>query len=172
MKKKLLSIALAALFFTTASFAQQITKFAVVDTNKVYQAYFRNSAPVRNYETKKEEFQKELDKQVAELQRLNDQKIEYQRKGNDSEAMKVESQITKKTDFINEFTAAKNTELESLKRSLKENNIFYKQLYDTLARVAESGGYSAILNLQEANSVLWYSPSVDITDQVISQLGL
>ena len=86
--------------------------------------------------------------------------------------MKVESQITKKTDFINEFTAAKNTELESLKRSLKENNIFYKQLYDTLARVAESGGYSAILNLQEANSVLWYSPSVDITDQVISQLGL
>ena len=170
MKKNLLSIAMAALFFTTASFAQQITKFAVVDTNKVYQAYFRNSAPVRNYETKKEEFQKELDKQVAELQRLNDQKIEYQRKGNDSEAMKVESQITKKTDFINEFTAAKNT--EPLKRSLKENNIFYKQLYDTLARVAESGGYSAILNLQEANSVLWYSPSVDITDQVISQLGL
>ena len=102
MKKNFLSIAMAALFFTTASFAQQITKFAVVDTNKVYQAYFRNSAPVRNYETKKEEFQKELDKQVAELQRLNDQKIEYQRKGNDSEAMKVESQITKKTDCINE----------------------------------------------------------------------
>ena len=54
MKKNFLSIAMAALFFTTASFAQQITKFAVVDTNKVYQAYFRNSAPVRNYETKKE----------------------------------------------------------------------------------------------------------------------
>ncbi|MCQ2241324.1 OmpH family outer membrane protein [Treponema sp.] len=170
--KKIFSVLILSLAFTAASFAQQITKFAVVDTNKVYQAYFRNSAPVRNYETKKEDFQKELDKHVAELQRLNDQKIEYQRKGNDSDAMKIEAQITKKTDFINEYTSAKNTELESLKKSLKENNAFYKQLYDTLARVAESGGYSAILNLQEANSILWYSPSVDITDQVISQLGL
>lgn len=171
MKKSFL-ISIFAIAFSAASFSQQITKFAVVDTNKVYQAYFRNSAPVRNYETKKEDFQKELDKHIAELQRLNDQKIEAQRKGNDSEAMKIEAQITKKTDFINEYSSAKNTELESLKKSLKENNTFYKQLYDTLARVAESGGYSAILNLQEANSVLWYSPSVDITDQVISQLGL
>lgn len=172
MKKNIFALCILSIAFTTASFAQQITKFAVVDTNKVYQAYFRNSAPVRNFETKKEDFQKELDKYVAELQRLNDQKIEYQRKGNESEAMKIEAQITKKTDFINEYTSARNTELESLKKSLKENNAFYKQLYDTLARVAESGGYSAILNLQEANSVLWYSPSVDITDQVISQLGL
>ena len=172
MNKKIIVAVLISLFTVSGIFAQQITKFAVVDTNKVYQAYFRNSAPVRNFETKKEDFQKELDKYVAELQRLNDQKIEYQRKGNESEAMKIEAQITKKTDFINEYTSAKNTELESLKKSLKENNAFYKQLYDTLARVAESGGYSAILNLQEANSVLWYSPSVDITDQVISQLGL
>ena len=170
--KRYISVLIYAFAFTAASFAQQITKFAVVDTNRVYQAYFRNSAPVRNYESKKEEFQKELDKQVAELQRLNDQKIEYQRSGNDAEAMKIESKITKKTDFINEFTNAKNTELESLKNSLKENNAFYKELYDTLARVAESGGYSAILNLQEANSILWYSPSVDITDLVISRLGL
>ena len=29
-----------------------------------------------------------------------------------------------------------------------------------------------ILNLQESNAILWYSSSVDITDQVISQLGL
>ena len=170
--KRYISVLICAFAFTAASFAQQITKFAVVDTNRVYQAYFRNSAPVRNYESKKEEFQKELDKQVAELQRLNDQKIEYQRSGNDAEAMKIESKITKKTDFINEFTNAINTELESLKNSLKENNAFYKELYDTLARVAESGGYSAILNLQEANSILWYSPSVDITDLVISRLGL
>ena len=160
-------------FFSMAfSFAQQITKFAVVDTSKVYQAYFRNSAPVRNYENKKEEFRREIDRLVSELQHLNDQKIEFERKGNDAEAMKIEAQITKKSDFINEYTNAKNIELESLKKSLQENNSFYKKLYDTLARVAETGGYSMILNLQESNAVLWYSSSVDITDQVISQLGL
>ncbi|MGN0728630.1 OmpH family outer membrane protein [Treponema sp.] len=160
-------------FFSAAfSFSQQITKFAVVDTSKVYQAYFRNSAPVRNYENKKEEFKREIDRLVAELQNLNDQKIEYERNGNDSEAMRLEAKITKKADFINEYTNAKNTELESLKKSLQDNNAFYKDLYDTLARVAETGGYSMILNLQESNSVLWYSPSVDITEQVIAKLGL
>jgi len=123
MKKNIFAACVLSVAFAAASFAQQITKFAVVDTNKVYQAYFRNSAPVRNYETKKEDFQKELDKHVAELQRLNDQKVEYQRKGNDSEAMKIEAQITKKTDFINEYTSAKNTELESLKKSLENADV-------------------------------------------------
>ena len=29
-----------------------------------------------------------------------------------------------------------------------------------------------ILSLQDANAILWYSSSVDITQQVISELGL
>lgn len=43
-----------------SSFAQQITRFGVVDTARVYQAYFRNSAPVRNYESKKQNFRTKL----------------------------------------------------------------------------------------------------------------
>ena len=44
--------------------------------------------------------------------------------------------------------------------------------YNTLSKIAESGGYSMILSLQDANAILWYSSSVDITQQVISELGL
>ena len=152
--------------------AQQITKFGVVDTARVYQSYYKDSAPVRNYESKKEEFQNEINKIVSELQGLHDKKLEYQRSGNDTQAQKIESQIIKKTEYLNEYTNAKNLELESLKKSLTENDDFYKKLYDTLARIAESGGYSMILSLQQANAILWYSSSVDITDQVISRLGL
>ena len=46
--KRIAVFALLGIFSAAFSFAQQITKFAVVDTAKVYQAYFRNSAPVRN----------------------------------------------------------------------------------------------------------------------------
>ena len=66
----------------------------------------------------------------------------------------------------------KNIELESLRRSLKTSDDFYKKLYSTLERVAEAGGYSMILSLQDSNSILWYSPSVDVTDEIISALGL
>ena len=58
-KKKLLFFVVFVLLFSGGIFAQQITRFGVVDTAKVYQAYFRNSAPVRNYENKKAEFQRE-----------------------------------------------------------------------------------------------------------------
>src|SRR5574344_521311 len=75
--------------------AQQITKFAVVDTNRVYQAYFRNSAPVRNYESKKAEFQEEIDKQTEDLKDLQKKKLEYEKNGDASNAMKVQSEITK-----------------------------------------------------------------------------
>ena len=40
-------------------FAQDITKFGVVDTSRVYAAYFRDTTPIRSYESKKAAFQKE-----------------------------------------------------------------------------------------------------------------
>ena len=170
-KRALLQAALVV-FLVSFAASQQITKFAVVDTNKVYQAYFRNSAAVRNYESKREEFKAELDRLVAELQNLNDQKIEAAQLGNKAQVKKLESEIARKTSYITDYTNAKNSELDSLKKSLEDNDSFYKKLYDTLARVAEKGGYSMILNLQESTSILWFSPSVDITDEVISALGL
>ena len=49
MKKRLLSLFILFLLISIPAFSQQITKFGVVDTAKVYNAYFTNSAPIRNY---------------------------------------------------------------------------------------------------------------------------
>ncbi|MCQ2591959.1 MAG: OmpH family outer membrane protein, partial [Treponema sp.] len=79
--KKLNKILIAAIFVfgfsSFLTFAQQITKFGVVDTSKVYSAYFRNSAPIRNYEKKKSEFQDEIDKRTEELRQLQQKKLDY-----------------------------------------------------------------------------------------------
>ena len=163
---------LLVLFCSAKMYSQQITKFGVVDTSKVYSAYFRNSAPVRNYEKKKAEFQEEINKRTEELKTLQQKKLEYEKNGNDSQALRVEAEITKKTDYLTEYTNAKNVELESMLKSLETSDEFYKKLYNTLGQIAESGGYSMILSLQSDNSILWYSNSVDITDQVIQKLGL
>jgi len=174
--KKNLKIALSLCVFFLVNlipaFSQQITRFGVVDTAKVYNAYFRNSAPVRNYEKKKSEFQDEINKKTDELKSLKEKKLEMETAGNDAGAMRIEAEITKKKDYLTEYTNAKNVELESLQKSLKTSDEFYKKLYNTLSKIAESGGYSMILSLQDANAILWYSSSVDITNQVISELGL
>ena len=169
--KLLISLAVFA-FASVPAFSQQITKFGVVDTAKVYNAYFRNSAPVRNYEKKKAEFQEEINKQVEQIKKLQQKKLDYENSGNDAAAMKTEAEITKKTDYLTEYTNAKNVELESMQKTLQNSDEFYKKLYNTLAKIAESGSYSMILSLQESNAILWYSSSVDITNQVIQELGL
>jgi len=175
MNKKI-KICIAFLVFTCFAgipvFSQQITKFGVVDTAKVYEAYFRNTAPIRNYENKRAEFQAEINKQTEELRKLQQKKLDYENKGNDSAALKTEAEIIKKKDYLTEYTNAKNVELESMQKSLQNSDEFYKKLYNTLSRIAESGGYSMILSLQDSNSILWYSSSVDVTQQVISELGL
>ena len=74
----------AVLLLGSSAFAQQITKFGVVDTAKVYNAYFRNSAPVRNYEKKKAEYQDEINKYTEELQKLKAKKVEYDKQKNES----------------------------------------------------------------------------------------
>ena len=157
-----------ALFFASFALcglsAQQITRFGVVDTAKVYQAYFRNSAPVRNYESKKAEFQREITKRTEEIQRLKQQRAEIN-SDDDSQQSKIDAEIIKKTDALSEYTNAKNIELESMTNNLKNSDSFDE-------RVAENEGYSMILSLQQTNAILWYSSSVDVTDKVISELGL
>ena len=64
MKKYFIATAFLFTMIISNSFAQQITKFGVVDTAKVYNAYFRNSAPIRNFEKKKAEFQDEINKKL------------------------------------------------------------------------------------------------------------
>ncbi|MBR1405189.1 MAG: OmpH family outer membrane protein [Treponema sp.] len=170
--KKISILALFSFVVTSGVFAQQITRFGVVDTAKVYQAYFRNSAPVRNYESKKAEFQREITKRTEEIQTLKQQKTESLSAGDESKALKLDSDIIKKTDALTEYTNAKNVELESMKRNLQNSDSFYKKLYSVLERVAENEGFSMILSLQQNNAILWYSSSVDVTDKVISELGL
>jgi outer membrane protein len=174
MKIKKMSLLVAVLSFCVldGAVSQQITKFGVVDTTRVYAAYFRDTRPVKNYESKREEFQKEINRLTEELKTLQQQKRSFEASGNTTQALKVDADITRRTAYITDYTNAKNLELETLKNNLKASDEFYSKLYSTLSRIAESEGYSMILSLQQANGILWHSPTVDITDSVISALGL
>ena len=170
--RKLIVIAALLACSVCGAFAQQITKFAVVDTSRVYQSYYRDSVQVRNFERKRQEFQDEVARITAEIQQMHDRQLEYERNDDSTNALKLQTQITKRTEYLREYVNAKNAELEALKSSLEDNDEFYQKLYEVIEKIAEGGGYSMVLSLQQSNMILWYSTSVDITDEVISRLGL
>lgn len=170
MKKILLVIALLATCFVSSLSAQQITKFAVVDTDRVYKVFYRNSQTIRDYESKKSAYQTQINKMTQELQNLKNSKTQASMDGNTEEANKLQEEINQKAQNLREYTANKNAELNRLKANLETGDAFYKKLYRIIGNVAEREGFCMVLSPQQNNAILWYSDSVDITDKVIAEL--
>ena len=169
MKRALLFA--AALLASRFLFAQQhITNFGVVDTTKVYEQFFRNSSAVKSYEEKRAVFQEEISRRSDEIRDLQAKLQEAQDLGMDADVKKYQDSIRIKSSSLKTYTQQKNTELNNIKNNLSNNNEFYKNLNRTIKKVAENEGLSMVINLQQSNSILWYSPAVDITEKVIESL--
>lgn len=168
---KKIAIAAFACLCSAELFAQQhITNFGVVDTTKVYEQFFRNSSAVKSYEEKRATFQEEVSRRADEIRDLQTKLQEAQDLGMDSDVKKYQDSIRIKSSSLKTYTQQKNTELNNIKKNLSNNNEFYKNLNRTIKKVAENEGLSMVINLQQSNSILWYSPAVDITDKVIESL--
>ncbi len=170
-KKTVLSICFLMLVGAFASAQQQITNFGIVDTNKVYEYFFRTSTGARNYDSKRKEMQDEINKKTAELRELKAKKDQAQQIGDTDAVETLNSTIKSKTEYLRDYTATKNVELQNLKKSLSESNDFYIKLSKIIKRVAENKGLCMVLNLQGESAILWYSNTVDITEDVIKEMN-
>jgi outer membrane protein len=107
---------------------------------------------------------------TAEIQTLKTSQINAEFQGNQELALRLESEINRKSEYLKEYYKLKTAELESQKSRLTQSGSFLEQVYDEIRYIAESEGYSMVLNLKENTGILWYSPTVDITDKVIQNL--
>ena len=169
MKKSFLLFILFFCFGFTAM-AQQLTRFAVVDLPRVYMAFFRESRAVRDFEERSARVQADIDRMTSEIESLRIQRVNALAMGNQEQAFRLETEITRRSDFLKEYYKTKTAELDNIKNRLTQSDAFLEQVYDEIRYVAESEGYSMVLNLKENNSILWYSPTVDVTDKVIKNL--
>lgn len=170
LKKAFVVLGLLVCSMTAITAQQHITNFGIVNTEKVYNHFYRNSTAIKTYEKKKADLQAEISKKTQELKDLKARKDQYEEIGDTSAAEKVSVQIKEKTEFLREYTNTKNLELQNLKKSLSESNEFYVKLSKVIKRVAENEGLSMVLSLQGENAILWYSQTVDITDKVIKEM--
>jgi len=169
MKKTVLF--LIACFLTTSLYSQQLTRFAVVDLPKVYTAFFRDSRIVREFEERSAGVQAEIDKMTKEIQELRTKRLDLQNRGDQAGALRLENEIYRKSEFLREYYSVKTAEIEDQRRKLAQSDSFMEQVYGEIRSIAESEGYSMVLNLKESTGIIWYSPTVDITDKVIQNLA-
>lgn len=150
--------------------AQQITRFAVVDTARVYSSFYRDSRNVRDYESKKTQYQAEMQRMSDQIKALRQQKVDASSLNEQTKVASLEAEIASKTNILLDYTKAKNAELDSLKKKLLTDDDFYSLLYEEIRKIGEADGYSMVLSLQEGVSIIWYSPTVDITDKLIRNM--
>lgn len=162
----------AAFIVCASAFAQQkITNFGVVDTERIYASFSRNSTKMKNYEKMQADVQTELDKRTEEIRSIQAKIQEAQELELKDDVKKYQNELRTKAATLKTYKDSKEKELAGLKQSLSQNDEFYKKLNATIRRIAENEGLSMIINVDKNQFVLWYSPSVDITDKVIDALS-
>jgi outer membrane protein len=157
-------------FLGVSLHAQQLTRFAVVDLSRVYTSFFQDSRAVRDFEEQSARVQAEINRMTAEIQELRNSQVNAEARGDREQALRLQNEIYRKSEFLKEYFQVKTAELEDRKSRLAQSSSFLEQVYDEIRYIAESEGYSMVLNLKENTGILWYSPTVDITDKLIQNL--
>ncbi|GAB6391635.1 MAG: OmpH family outer membrane protein [Treponematales bacterium] len=168
MKRKLCAI--AACLLAAGLHAQQLTRFAVIDLPRVYTAFFKDSRAVRDFEEKSAKVQRDIDKRSAEVQTLQTQRAEAEAAGDEAKALRLDADIYKRSEALREYYRLKTAELENEKKKLTQAGSFLDQVNSEVRLIAEAEGFSIVLSVKDIEGVLWYSPTIDITDRVIQSL--
>jgi Outer membrane protein (OmpH-like). len=51
-----------------------------------------------------------------------------------------------------------------------QSDSFIKQVYDEIRYIAESEGYTMVLNMKNNPNIIWFNPMIDITEKLIQNL--
>ena len=151
-------------------YAQQLTRFAVVDLPKVYTAFFRDSRAVRQFEERSARVQSDIDRITREIQELRSRHADAVLRDDQNEALRLENQIFRRSEFLRDFYQTRTAELENEKRRLMQSGSFLEQVHDEIRYIAESEGFSMVIDMKDFRGLIWYSPTVDITDRLIANL--
>ena len=174
MKKRVLlifSLCFLTFFLTGQLFGQQLTRIAVVDLPKVYTAFFSVSRAVRDFEDRSAKVQADIDRMSREIAELRAKLEEANKEEDGPLAQRLEREILQKTDALKDFHANETAKLEEQRKNLSQSDSFLGEVFQELRILAESEGYVMVLNLRDNNSIVWYSPLVDLTDKLIHNLS-
>ncbi len=148
--------------------AQQFFKAGVVDFARVYNQFFKETKPVKDFDDFKSGIQKEIDKMKEEIRQINDQRNDAKLKGDSSRVSSLDVEILKRQDVMKEYARVQQIQINSRNLDLQEAN-FLRLLNDEIEQAAVSKGFGLILNKKDT-AVIWFGPDADITDDVLARM--
>ncbi len=150
--------------------AEEITTVGVVDLTRVFDSFYTESASVRNWQARVEQFNQEREQLENEILELEQQMLEYQEEGQEQAALELEEELEDRRAFLDQFIRVRRRQLERERNELLEGDeTFFAQLHRALTQVGNREGFTVIVDA-DSDGLLWHSDQVDVTDKVIDRL--
>ncbi|MFP4376664.1 MAG: OmpH family outer membrane protein [Spirochaetales bacterium] len=170
MKRLIIGAVFVVTAFSGLVAQEQFVTVAVFNIDRVITAYYQDSSTIRRYQDAQQEYE-------AEMERLDDQLLDYQRRradaledGDSRTARRLADDIEALEDDIATRRDAWLARQERLRQELSDD-VFYDRLYRTVEFVAENGGYTGVLEETAMGTALfWISPAIDITREIIDEM--
>ncbi|MDR2965434.1 MAG: OmpH family outer membrane protein [Treponema sp.] len=170
MLKRTFILLFLSVLLITAVHGQHLTRVCVVDLPRVYQEFFRESRAVREFEDRSNRVQTEVNRRQNSINELKVRLEEARESNNTSQVNRLEVQINNQTESLREYFQAQTAILENQRRNLMVSGSFLTQVNDEIRFIAESEGFSIVMDIKANNSIVWYNPTIDITDKLIQSL--
>jgi outer membrane protein len=158
------------LIFSTAYLgAEQITKVAVLDYARILSAFYADSTEARRVEEMKTVFAEDVRRLQAEIQSLEERRLDAENRGDSREALDLDTRIQEKKRYYQEFVRVRGNQIQQASANLGSNNALAKEILREIQYVAESNGFTMVIKRSDPN-LLWWNYEVDITDKVLQRL--
>jgi len=148
--------------------AEQLTTVGVIDINRVYNSFYRDSQQVRDLERLRNEYQSEINEEIQRLDALRDQRARASAVNNESRVEDLDDEIVQLTRYLEDLTRRRRQQLDLRQQELLSDD-FLQQLQDAIQYVAESSGYTVILR-SDYSGLQWWAAAVDISELVLERL--
>jgi len=152
-------------------YSQQIVRIGILDYSKVISSLSSgDSRALQEIDRLVKNYEEGLDNIRKDIAALEEKKLYHASQGDDFNALKMDEQIIKKREYMNEYSRVRIQNIEDRKKRIMLSPEFLVQILREIEYIAESEGFSMVFNSKDPN-LIWWSQSVDITDLVIKRLA-
>jgi outer membrane protein len=166
------ALILLLMLSASALFADQITKVGILDIEKVYSIYFRESQAVKELQQLRADVLREINRIDEEILLLESQKLDAESRNDGQAALRLDREIFERKQYRDDYRRIKMDQIRKRSENLYRSDEFLDELLQAIEFVAESEGFSLVLNSsgQFSQFFFFYTKEVDITELVIQEL--
>lgn len=169
--KRVLAAILVLLAGFTPVIAEEIVTVGVFSSQEVLRTFYQDSDAYRAWIRERDAHEQTLDRELARLDAIQADRADAYERDQSRRVESLTAEYQAQVQYINDLLARWSVREEELTEELT-NDVFWTRLWQSVEFVATNKGFTSVFDIDatETPTPFWYSPDVDVTEQVTAEL--